>query len=107
MTTCGLVIDARTVHAVQQQIQNAQKIVDSEVLRVCEPYVPKKTGSLARSGITGTKIGSGCIRYTAPYARRQYYHGRASQQRGRFWFERAKNAHKSAVLKKAQMGIKK
>ena len=36
-----------------------QKIVDSEVLRRSDPYVPFKTGYLKSSGIRGTKIGSG------------------------------------------------
>ena len=35
-----------------------QKFIDSEVLRRCDPYVPMDTGSLKRSGITGTVIGS-------------------------------------------------
>ena len=41
-----------------------QKIVDSEVLRRSTPYVPFKTGNLIKSGIRGTKIGSGEVRQT-------------------------------------------
>ena len=33
-----------------------QKIVDSEVLRRSDPYVPFDTGYLKKSGIAGTKI---------------------------------------------------
>ena len=44
-----------------------QKIVDSEVLRRSDPYVPFKTGYLKSSGIRGTKIGSGEVMYNAVY----------------------------------------
>ena len=45
-----------------------KKIVDSEVLRRSTPYVPFKTGNLIKSGIRGTKIGSGEVMYNAVYA---------------------------------------
>lgn len=48
----------------------AQKWLDNEVLKDCEPYVPFRTGNLARSGQLGTKLGSGKVIYNAPYARR-------------------------------------
>lgn len=51
-----------------------QKIVDSEVLRRCDPYVPFRTGALKKSGILGTKIGSGEVVYNAVYAHENYYH---------------------------------
>ena len=44
----------------------AQKFVDSEVLRLGERFVPVRQGGLKRSGITGTVIGSGLVRYIAP-----------------------------------------
>ncbi len=50
-----------------------QKIVDSEVLRRSDPYVPFKTGYLKSSGIRGTKIGSGEVMYNAVYAHTNYY----------------------------------
>lgn len=50
-----------------------QKFVDSEVLKLMVPYTPMDTGMLMQSSITGTKIGSGKIRYNSPYARYQYY----------------------------------
>ena len=50
-----------------ERIKKAQKFVDSEVLRKSDPYIPFKTGMLRDSGILGTKIGSGRIRYLAPY----------------------------------------
>jgi hypothetical protein len=81
----------------------AQKFVDSEVLRNCEPFVPLKTGMLIKSGILGTIIGSGLVSWIAPYAKPQYYlrHRRPSQTgplRGSFWFERAKAVYKHAWI---------
>ena len=35
-------------------IDRAQQYVDSEVLRRCDPFVPKDTGELIRSGIRET-----------------------------------------------------
>ena len=37
----------------------AQKFVDSEVLRLSDPYIPMQSGMLKTSGILGTTIGSG------------------------------------------------
>lgn len=71
----------------------AQQFIDSEVLRLCDPYVPKDTGALIQSGIINTKIGSGKLCYRTPYARRWYYMPADFQDapmRGNYWFERMK-----------------
>lgn len=77
------------------KFSEAQKFVDSEVLRLCEPYIPLRTGMLVKSGILGTMIGSGKVSWVAPYARRQYYSPRkpgseTGPLRGPYWFERGK-----------------
>jgi len=51
----------------------AQRWLDNEILKDSTPYVPRLTGALERSGISGTVIGSGEIVYNSPYARYQYY----------------------------------
>lgn len=86
---------------------DAQSFVDSEVLRLCGPYVPFQTGMLMRSGELGTVVGSGEVSYVAPYAHYLYYgthlhfytneHPRA----GALWFERMKASHKSEILRGA------
>lgn len=102
-----------------------QRYIDSEVLRLCEPYVPMQSGSLIRSGLTGTRLGSGEVEYKSPYARYLYYgklmvgrqtrrawakknetkvvtdkeltyHG--APKRGKLWFERMKADHKKEIL---------
>jgi hypothetical protein len=75
----------------------AQAYVDSEVLRYCDPLVPKQTGNLIKSGTLGTHIGSGEVRYIAPYAHNQYWNTAETRpydpKRGAHWFERMKTAH--------------
>lgn len=87
----------------QRRYSAAQKFVDSEVLRDCDKLVPFRTGMLRSSGILGTEVGSGLVQWIAPYARYQYYLARKTKsefdpQRGSFWFERAKAAHKKRWL---------
>ena len=50
-----------------------QRKLDSDVLNYCSSFVPRKSGALINSGYKGTKIGSGVICYSSPYARYQYY----------------------------------
>lgn len=79
----------------------AQEYVDSSVLRYCDPLVPMRTGVLKRSGILGTVIGSGEVKYIAPYAKKQYYKNRGKGQRGKLWFERMKVSRMKNILKGA------
>lgn len=87
-----------------RRFTEAQKYVDSEVLRLCEPYVPLRTGMLIKSGILGTVIGSGTVAYIAPYAHRQYYmlnrktKSETGKLRGSFWFQRMKEVHGREIL---------
>ena len=74
-----------------------QKFIDSEVIRLSEPYTPFDTGYLKNNAPKiGTSIGSGEVVYNAPYARRQYY-----EKRGKMWFERMKADHKDDILRGA------
>lgn len=84
-----------------------QKYIDSEVLRLSEPYVPWLTKTLIRSGPINTKIGSGEVIYKTPYARRQYYENagmgkegmnKGGGRRGKQWFERMKPNHREQIL---------
>ncbi len=97
----------------------AQMFVDSEVLRLSDPYTPFQTGLLKKSGILGTIPGQGEVVWNAPYARYQYYGklmvGRAPKEltevnlqhagapmRGAFWFERMKRDKLSQILNGAR-----
>lgn len=81
----------------------AQYFVDSECLRGCEPYIPLRTGMLIDTGLLATELGSGVLRWIAPYAHRQYYSKRkpgslTGPLRGPFWFKRWKAVGWSAVV---------
>lgn len=84
----------------------AQKFVDSEVVRYCDPLVPFRNGDLKKSWRLGTVIGSGIIRYNIKYARKNYYENggfgvqglQNGGERGRLWFARMKTKYKEAIL---------
>lgn len=84
-----------------EKIHRTQVYIDSEIIKRSEPYVPMKTGSLKRSGITGTRVGTGIIKYTAPYAKPQYFAGKASGQRGRKWVKRMWISQGKHIIKNA------
>lgn len=87
------------------KFSRSQKFVDSEVLRRCSPRVPIKTGMMDKSGKLGTVIGSGEVRYIAPYSATQYYNTSESRpydpNRGAKWFERMKAAEGKDIRKGA------
>jgi hypothetical protein len=107
-TSCKLVWNSDFGQKRTEHFSRKQKIVDSEVLRYCSPLVPKITGMLEKSGILGTVIGSGEVKYITPYARFQYYQTAQSRfydsHRGAKWFERMKAAHKEDIKRAAEKG---
>lgn len=99
-----------------------QRYVDSEVLRLSEPFIPRdigagsQGGNLIESGIISTQIGSGEVKWRTPYARRWYYNvanfqqdglgrarvgGTSGTGRGSYWFERMKKIYGKDILKGA------
>ena len=81
----------------------AQEFIDSEVLRLSEPFTPLLTGTLIKTGVLGTKPGSGVVRWIAPYAKKQYYMKRkpgteTGPLRGPHWFERMKEVHGKRII---------
>jgi hypothetical protein len=87
----------------QKRFSAAQQYVDSEVLRLCEPFIPMRTGMLIKSGILGTDVGSGVVSWIAPYARRQYYSPRQPGSdmgplRGPYWFIRMKALYGQQII---------
>ena len=85
-----------------QLIHHTQMYIDSEIIRRSDPRVPFKTGNLKRSGILGTRIGTGVIQYTAPYAKIQYLNGRSNGQRDRKWTRRTWISDGKTILRNAQ-----
>ncbi len=83
-----------------------QKYIDSECIRLMDRYTPFRSGSLKKSVILGTVIGSGILRYAASYSRSIYYGSTGGGRegtarvglRGGNWFGRMKAAHKKEIL---------
>lgn len=78
-----------------------QRYIDSEVLRLCDPYVPRLSGDLIDSGEISTVIGSGVVEYNTPYARRWHYEPAnfsGAPKRGNYWFDRMLNEGGRAKL---------
>ena len=82
-----------------------QRVVDQEVLRLCNPYVPHYKGDLIMSGTNHTKIGTGEVIYRTPYARRWYYRPanfKGSPNIVNYWFESMKKeGGKDKILRAA------
>lgn len=106
----GITFDPNFKENANANFEKTQKYIDSEVLRLSDPYVPFRTGMLKKSGISGTVLGSGVVEYTAPHAKPQYYTnaGRGIDGlntssgvkglRGKMWFERMKADHGNEIL---------
>ena len=80
-----------------------QQIVDSEVMRYMDPYIPLASGAMRDSMITDTVIGSGEIQVNTPYAHRRLLSARTSKSdlRGPNYFNRMKADHKDDILRAA------
>lgn len=99
---------AQTMNRFDPRYRKAQMWLDTAVLKDTEPYVPFQTGMLARSGQTGTAVGSGEVVYNAPYAQRLYhgngfhfdrtFHPLASA----YWFEKSKGVNQKTWLEGVQ-----
>ena len=57
----GFTFDPNFKEKSKANFERTQKYIDSETLKWTEMYMPKRTGTLVRSGIQGTVIGSGII----------------------------------------------
>lgn len=78
--------------------QRAQKTLDSAVLQDSNYYCPLDTSALQKSAIMDTVIGTGEVKWTTPYAKKQYYNWKGTSERSHNrnpnasdkWFETAK-----------------
>ena len=109
---CTLELDVdKCVNRFEPKYTSSQKWLDNEVLKDCDEYVPMRTGNLRKSGIRGTKIGSGKVIYNASYASSCYYSRRrfskdkypkATAQ----WFEHSKRVNKNKWINGAKKIVK-
>lgn len=87
--------DQRKVKAkIGTRIERAQKVLDAQVLKDSNYYIPKQEGFLERS-VFGSIIGSGLLVWAAEYAKKMYHFGgtpskEVNPNASTKWFERAK-----------------
>jgi len=98
----GLLFDAKVslntsaiTSEINADVKRAQAPLDAAVLQDSNFFVPIKTGTLQKSGIINTRIGSGEVTWRTPYARRLYYEyqkpaTQANPNACAKWFEAAK-----------------
>lgn len=83
----------------------AQKFVDSEFIRLTDPYVPFRTGATKDSAINNTVIGSGLITYATPYVRHIWKHPEwnfnGAPMRGAYWSQRSWADHGEEIIRGA------
>jgi hypothetical protein len=91
-----------------QSKRAAQMMLDQDVLKDSNNYIPKQIGTLEGSGIRSSLIGQGLIIWDTPYARRLYYNPQYNfstdknpYARG-LWFEEAKAVRKGFWLDKVR-----
>lgn len=88
--------DAATKARISAAIHKAQMRLDQQVVTDSNFYCPLKTGTMQKSAIINTVIGSGLIIWKAPYVRKQYYgvkidHSKSANPNAcAKWFEAAK-----------------
>lgn len=96
----------KATHAAQMQL-------DNDILKDSNYFIPKNTGNLEASGLTGSQIGKGLISWTAKYARKLYYNSQYKFSKDKnpnasgLWFEMAKARNKKNWLKDAKKAYRK
>lgn len=82
--------------------EKGQKMLDNEVMRVMEPYMPKREppvgGTMIDSMFDTTEPGSGEVVVNTPYAHRRLKSARHNGLRGPDYFERMKTDNKEHLL---------
>lgn len=84
------------IDGIDKRMVQCQRVLDAQVLKDSNKYCPLQNGTLQKSGILSTVLGSGLVRWNTPYAAAQYYmypnksHQRNSQASMK-WFEVAKS----------------
>ena len=100
--------DSRLASRLNANFDKAQRYVDSEVLRLSEPYIPRLTGTLINSGYSSTSIGTGKVVWETPYARRRHFEAGKNQTgiRGPHWVKRMMNNRGQEIVKGVEKIVK-
>lgn len=98
---------------INRAIKGAQHIIDQQVLKDCNLYIPADTWALRDSSLSASQIGEGRLVWNTPYARRQYYgtgfnfsHDKNPRAQA-LWYEKAKSVHGNEWVEVAQKAVEK
>lgn len=98
---------------ITQRYSAIQKFIDNTVVRHMNPYIPMRTGILAKSVVLGSRMGSGELIFVAPYSRRVYFGEKKDGTKMTFsksrhrkatakWFEQMKAERKAQIEREVQ-----
>lgn len=80
----------------QKAIERTQYILDEQILKDSNYYIPMDERELMNSSLRASEVGNGLLRWDTPYARRLYYNPQYNFQKDEnpnasgLWFEKAK-----------------
>jgi hypothetical protein len=98
---------------IDNALDKAQHVLDQQVLKDDNYFIPFDTGELMRSSLRASKIGQGLIVWDTPYARRLYYNPQYNFSKDKnpnargLWHEEAKALHLPEWVKIAQQTFNK
>lgn len=84
---------------IDKRTQKGQAVLDEQVLKDSNYYAPLDTSELINSSIRMSRIGSGVLIWSTPYARRLYFNPQYEFSRDKnpnaqgLWYEAAKANH--------------
>lgn len=93
-------------------VAKAQVVLDEQVLKDSNYFIPKDTGQLEDSSIIASRIGEGELIWDTKYARKVYYgvdinfHTDMNPNAQALWFETAKSRFLSDWVRAAQGEVK-
>jgi len=99
--------------AVNKKVQVGQEVIDSEVIKGGNYFIPMDTHNLEGSSYRATVIGSGQVVWDTPYAKKLYYNPQYNFSKDQnpnaqgLWFEVAKTQFLTEWIQRVQNAIKK
>ncbi|NIK12871.1 minor capsid protein [Alkalibacillus almallahensis] len=101
-----------TKEKLPKSLGKAQVVLDNQVLKDSNNYVPMDTKNLRDSGIRETDLGTGQVNWETPYAKKLYYNPQYDFSKDDnpnaqgLWYEAAKANHKKDWIDVAQKAFR-
>lgn len=96
---------------ISRAVRRGQYILDNQVVKDSNYFIPKDTGNAEGSGIRATAFGEGRVTWNTPYIRRIYYGTNFNFSKDinpnaqALWFEAAKSRHLSEWIEITKRAI--